>query len=176
MPEHQLQQNFELRLRAFDVLTRSLIEHLALHLPDDDIKGAYKPGEQYELYRDLSKIISVATREVMIVDAYLDKASFNLYVEKDNKVVSVRVLSNRVSSNLEMAAKLCAAGHALELRASPNVHDRAVFADDRGWVLGQSLKDAAKAKPTYLVELAEPALTALRKAHYTVWSGARSIV
>ena len=64
----------------------------------------------------------------------------------------------------------------MQLRASPDVHDRAVFIDDSGWVLGQSLKDAAKAKPTYLVELAEPALTALRKAHDAVWSSARNIV
>jgi hypothetical protein len=175
MTEQDLQRNFELRLRAFEVLTRNLIDEVGLHMPDDDIQGAYEPGEQYELYRDLSKIISRATREVMIVDAYLDEQSFNLYVDKASKTVAVRVLSNRVGSNLETVAKMCAAGRTLQLRASPDVHDRALFSDDRGWVLGQSLKDAAKAKPTYLVELTEPALERLRNAHDNVWSSARII-
>jgi hypothetical protein len=176
MSEQDLQRNFELRLRAFEVLSRNLIEEVRLRMPDDDIQGAYEPGEQYELYRDLSKIISRTTRQVMIIDAYLDEQSFNLYVDKADKAIAICVLSNRISNNLETAAKLCAAGRTLQLRASQDVHDRAVFSDDRGWVLGQSLKDAAKAKPTYLVELTEPALTALRVAHDNVWARAAQIV
>lgn len=176
MTEQQLQGNFELRLRAFEVLTLNLIDEIGLHMPDDDIQGAYEPGEQYELYRDVSKIVSATTREVTIVDAYLDEQSFDLYIGKVSKAVSVRVLSNRVSSNLEAVAKMCAAGRKLQLRASSDVHDRAVFSDDRGWVLGQSLKDAAKAKPTYLVELTEPALAALRNAHDVIWAAARQVV
>lgn len=32
------------------------------------------------------------------------------------------------------------------------VHDRVIFTDNRVWLLGQSIKDAAKKKPTYIVE------------------------
>jgi hypothetical protein len=47
----------------------------------------------------------------------------------------------------------------LELRSSADAHDWAVFLDQRGWVIGQSIKDTARKKPTYVIELDEPALT-----------------
>ena len=51
-----------------------------------------------------------------------------------------------------------------------------VFLDQRGWVIGQSIKDAAKTKPTYLIELNEPSLTASRDAHEKIWKDAKSII
>jgi hypothetical protein len=112
----------------------------------------------------------------MIVDAYLNEEAFNLYADKIAPGVVARILSKSVTPNLEMAARMFAAKRTLELRVSADAHDRVLFSDDRGWVVGQSLKDAAKAKPTYLVELVEPGLSALRDAHNTIWSKARMIV
>jgi hypothetical protein len=38
------------------------------------------------------------------------------------------------------------------MRSSNGVHDRVVFADDKCWVIGQSIRDAAVKRPTYIVE------------------------
>ena len=51
-----------------------------------------------------------------------------------------------------MVASKYAAGGNLQLRTTKAIHDRAIFADDRVWLVGQSLKDAAKQTPTYLIE------------------------
>jgi hypothetical protein len=60
----------------------------------------------------------------------------------------------------------------LELRYSADVHDRTVFLDHRGWVIGQSIKDAARKKPTYLIELDEPLLTAATDIYSRIWAAA----
>jgi hypothetical protein len=62
------------------------------------------------------------------------------------------------------------------MRSSADVHDRTIFIDERGWVIGQSIKDAARKKPTYLIELNEPLLTAARDVHQRIWTSAKVIV
>ena len=55
------------------------------------------------------------------------------------------------------------------------MHDRVLFVDQRGWVIGQSIKDAAAKKPTYLIELNEPSLTADGEIHNRIWAAARIV-
>jgi hypothetical protein len=54
-----------------------------------------------------------------------------------------------------------------------DVHDRVVFADERCWVIGQSIKDAAQKKPTYIVELdAEP----MKRIYEDIWSRSQLVI
>jgi len=172
----QRQINFELRVREFEALLRSLIEMLRLQLPEEEVKGVYGSGEQYDFYRDLSSLVATVTTEIFIVDAYLDEQIFNLYVDKVPATATVRILSsNKIGTNVETVAKMYAKRRRLELRSSADVHDRAVFLDQRGWVTGQSIKDAARKKPTYLIELEEPLLTAARDIHNRIWAAATMV-
>jgi hypothetical protein len=61
-----------------------------------------------------------------------------------------------------------------ELRSGTDVHDRVIFADDRCWVVGQSIKDAAKKKPTYIVEHSGAAT--MRGIYEQIWASALGIV
>jgi hypothetical protein len=168
----QRQANFELRVREYDALLRGLIEVLRLQLPEEEIKGVYEPGDQYGFYRDLSSLIATATQEIFIVDAYLDEKVFNLYVDKVPGSATVRILSNNIGANVETVAKMYATNRSLTLRSSADVHDRMLFIDQRGWVIGQSIKDAARKKPTYLIELEEPSLSTERDIHNRIWAAA----
>ena len=173
--EHQRQSNFERRLREYESLLKSLISEIGLFLPSD-IKGAYQSGEEYAFYRDLTGLVAAVSREIFIVDAYLDEKVFNLYVSKAPSGVAVKLLSNNLGPNVTTVAKMYAKSATLELRVSSSIHDRAVFFDGRGWVVGQSIKDAAKSKPTYMVELADPVRSATRVAYDNIWSGASVVV
>jgi hypothetical protein len=172
----QRQINFELRIKEQEALLQALISTLQLQLPEEEIKGAYDPGDEYAFYRDLSSIVATATKDIFIVDAYVDEKVFNLYVDKVPPSATVRVLSNKIGTNVETVAKMYAKSRPLELRSSANAHDRMIFIDQRGWVVGQSIKDAAQKKPTYLVELNEPSLGALRDAHNQIWTAATVVV
>lgn len=170
------QSNFESRIREYEGLLKALIGQLRLQLPEEEIKGVYESGEQYDFYRDLSSLIAAATREVFIVDAYLDEQVFNLYVAKVPPTATVRILSNKIGTNVDTVARMYAKSRPLELRSSADVHDRMLFIDQRGCVIGQSIKDAARKKPTYVIELEEPSLTAERDIHNKIWSPATSVI
>ena len=172
----QYQENFQLRIQEYEALLRALISALRLQLPEEEIKGVYEPGDEYAFYRDLSSLIQGASREVFIVDAYLDEQLFNLYVSKVPNGTPVRILSNKIGANVETVAKMYSKSRPLALRSSAAIHDRAIFVDQRGWFTGQSIKDAARKKPTYMIELDEPMLTASRDIHNAIWKDATVII
>jgi hypothetical protein len=69
-------------------------------------------------------------------------------------------------------AKLYATSHTLELRSSGEVHDRHIFVDQRGWMVGQSIKDAAKKKPTCMVEIGAGLVPSIRRIYEDAWTRA----
>jgi hypothetical protein len=64
----------------------------------------------------------------------------------------------------------------IDARASAMIHDRVFFLDGRSaWVLGQSIKDAAKSKPTYLAPL-DTQTTDLKISEYEkIWHSATPV-
>jgi hypothetical protein len=145
-------------------------------IAEAEIQGLYEPGEDYAFYRDLSFLLLAASRDILIVDAYIDEKVFNLYVTKVSSSATVRILSNKIDYNSQTVARMYVNNRPLEMRSSADVHDRTIFIDERGWVIGQSIKDAARKKPTYLIELNEPLLTAARDVHQRIWTSAKVIV
>ena len=172
----QRQINFESRIKEHEALLLSLISTLRLQLPEEEIKGIYESGDEYAFYLDLSSLVQAATREVVFVDAYLNEEVFNLYVSKVPDRVPARILSNKIGTNVDTVARMYARKGPLELRSSADIHDRAVFLDQRGWVIGQSIKDAARKKPTYMIELDEPLLTPVRDIYNRIWAAATRII
>jgi hypothetical protein len=48
-----------------------------------------------------------------------------------------------------------------------------LFVDHRCWVIGQSIKDAAKKKPTYIIEVAE---AEQRSIYEPIWKSATALI
>jgi hypothetical protein len=95
-------------------------------------------------------------------------------MENVSPAVTVRVLTNQVGSSLRLVAEKFSKRGNFELRSSKDAHDRVVFADDRCWVIGQSIKDAAMKKPTYIVEHSGAAT--MKGIYEQIWTGATTIV
>jgi len=87
--------------------------------------------------------------------------------------VKFRLLSANLPSPVLSLAQKYASGGNFQLRDSKAIHDRVLFADNRVWLCGQSLKDAAKKKPTYIVEHDEPLMRAI---YEDVWTKATPVV
>ena len=167
---------FVAELEAYESALQRLITLLKLSLPEEEIKGNYEPGDEYDFFSDLKSLVAVAVSDILIVDPYLNDDLFDLYVRKVPNAAMVRLLSNNIDSNVVTVAKKYANSRPLELRSSKHIHDRLLFIDQRGWVSGQSIKDAAQKKPTYLIELSEPTLTSARDSHNRIWRGAKRII
>jgi hypothetical protein len=167
------QRNFESRQQAYEAALRSCIAELQLDLPDAEIREVYEPGEQYEFYRGVTACLKLAQTEILIFDPYLDAEIFDVYADAITRAVRFRLLSARIPANVQALAQKYAAGGNLEFRSSASIHDRVIFADHRVWVSGQSLKDAARTKPTYIVELDEPSM---RKIYEPIWDSATKLI
>lgn len=67
-------------------------------------------------------------------------------------------------------------GSVLEARKSMALHDRVIFIDRHVClVVGQSIKDAAKSKPTYLVSLPPDIVPAKLQDYEQIWEAANAI-
>jgi hypothetical protein len=160
------QRNFNARLTGYESALRSSIAELELDLPDTGIKGVYEPGEEYEFYRDVAACLKLAQKEILVIDPYLNTEIFDVYANAIPRTVFFRLLTANVPPDVKTLAQKYAAGGNFKFCSSNSIHDRVLFADGRVWVAGQSLKDAAKKKPTYIVEHDEPLM---RAVYEDVW-------
>ncbi len=138
--------------------------------PELPAEKAYAAGEAFDLYKDLRKIIASARTEVFLVEPYPDKEIFELYLEDVAPSVAIRLLVNDPKKQFTPVASMFAVkpGRALEVRQSSSVHDRMIFVDGACYVLGQSVKDAAVKKPTYIVKI-EGAGAASKALYDGIW-------
>jgi hypothetical protein len=174
--EGQLQKNFELRVERFQATLASSIKELEVSLPEAELRGAYDPGDEFAFYVDLKGILVAAASDVFIVDNYLSPEFFELYVTPIQKHVSVRIVTDEIRGNLEAIAKKFATRGKFELKSSKEVHDRHIFVDGRGWMIGQSIKDAARKKPTYMVEIGSMLVAPIQRTYEEIWARATSVV
>lgn len=107
----------------------------------------YSSGTPYDAYRDIKQIVSLATRRLVIVDPYVDSTVVTL-IENVQPGVHVQVLTRKMQGDFQLAGQKFkeqrekAKQGTLEVRTSGKLHDRFVFADDKFFHLGASIKDA----------------------------------
>lgn len=173
---HQQQLNYNQRIERFEANLRSSIAELEISLPQPEVRGAYDAGDEWAFYKDLKDLMTAAKADIFIVDNYLNTEIFELYAAAVRPGVAFRLLTDQLKGNLEAVARKYAASHSVELRTGPDVHDRHIFIDDRCWAVGQSIKDAAKKKPTYMVELSAGLASTMRKIYEDFWGKAMVVV
>ena len=173
MSQSLLQSNFNERMAAYSSMLKSTTDLLEMMVPEQEIKGVYEPGDEYDFYRDLNAILATATKEIFIIDNYLDTDLFDLYAAKLSPSIQVRVITDQLRGNLLTVAQKFALRNPFELRTSKDVHDRVIFVDDKCWVIGQSIKDAARKKPTYIVEVSS---AAMKQVYELIWAAGTPIV
>lgn len=153
------------------------IEEIKLELEldgRDEIGQVYDEGKEYDFYTDLREIVSGASREIFIVDAYFDAAAFQAYLSTSDNSLVIRILCSKYASDLNacVTAFQAQTGADVEIRKTRDIHDRVLFIDGADcWIVGASIKDAGK-KPTYLVPLAPQLGSGKLVIYEKVWSQA----
>jgi hypothetical protein len=162
--------------KIFGTIYRAIAD-LELQVPAE-AEVNFGAGEVYDFFKALNKVISSAEKSVLIVDPYLDDTVFDHYLVSRSKHVDVRLLVNKKADSLTPAAEKYVAQHGevLEIRKSKNLHDRVIFIDGYVcWLIGQSIKDAAKAKPTYLVQMPPDVVPDKLQNYEDIWASATKL-
>lgn len=142
-------------------------------MPEPEIQAVFETGQEYEFYRAVKTILGFAAKEIFVIDPYISAEMFDVYAGAIPRTVSFRLLSANVPPQVLSVAQKYASGGNLQFRSSNAIHDRVIFADNRVWLSGQSLKDAAKKKPTYIVEHDEPLM---RVIYEDIWAKASTLI
>lgn len=159
--------------KMLGILHRAIAD-LELQVPMQPAQ-TFGPGAVYDFLKTLRDLMASATQAIFVVDPYLDEQIFDAYLATVSKKVAVRLLTRQYSGALKPAVTKFVAqnGMSVEVRTSNSIHDRVVFLDQGScWVLGQSIKDAAKSKPTYLAPLAADAAQFKRADYEAIWAAA----
>lgn len=162
--------------QIFGALHRAVAD-LELKLPDN-AGQAFGPGAVYDFFKELNALMASASSSLFVVDRYIDDTIFDAYLSSAPKEVRVRLLAHNTSANLKQAIEKFTAQHGItiEARASHAFHDRVVFVDGADcWVLGQSIKDAAKSMPTYLAPLSFDVAAEKFADYENIWDKATAI-
>lgn len=162
--------------KIFGTIHRAIAE-LELKLPPEQGQ-AFGPGAVYDFFKALNELVGSAATSLWVIDPYVDPSVFDAYLSSAPTGVSIRVLAKKASPNLKDAvAKFSAQrGNPVEAKASSAFHDRIVFVDGADcWVLGQSIRDAAKSMPTYLAPLSPDVAADKLAAYEEIWSKATPI-
>ena len=186
-PKYELHLGSQVHRLAFPLLRGDAVQQIRMMLVSevkrlefvlgDQIQPVYGPGAQYDFYRSLKGLIRSAERELFLIDPYIDRDSFDLYLGDLNPAVHGRVLARNHASSLKPMIRILATKHgAINVRESDALHDRVFFVDRlQCWVIGQSIKDAAGKKPTYLAPLPSEVVQIKLGYYENIWRDAVAI-
>jgi len=167
--------------REIVLVLNQVLAAVELQLPAGAQGAFVTPGASLDAYAALAKIISGASRSVLIVDPYMDITAVTEVAELVPSGVRVQLLSDAaaVKPTLKPAAskwvQQYGVARPLEVRlaAARSLHDRLVIVDaEVAWLLTQSLKDFAKRSPA-TIQKADMELTAMKNAAFeAIWNRA----
>lgn len=147
------------------------------------IYGSYS---KYDFYKDIENLISNIKSELFLIDPYLTKKAFNIYVGDNAAILkncSIKILiTEKRSKELELEnlksviTMFNKQYNNIELKKSEFIHDRSIFIDNKAFVFGQSLDDDEGKKPTYLIRISDENFNQLRKIADDMWDKGQSII
>jgi hypothetical protein len=149
-------------------------------------QGAFIPaGEKFTAFQVIGRILEGATRNILIVDPYLNDVAVREFAPLAPEGISVRLLG---SSRQQVVATLptaltrwqqqFGAARPLEIRTAPqrDVHDRLIAIDETSvFTLTQSLKDFANRANATAVREAEHIAEPKIEAYAEIWNNATPI-
>lgn len=102
----------------------------------------------------LRKIFAEAKAQVLIADSWVDGTIFDSVLDVIPKSIPVRLIYAQAREGFDQrAGRFSTEYKRFALRRYKPLHDRFIVVDDKGYVLGPSIKDAASNSPALVIEL-----------------------
>jgi len=169
-----LRTNALIRIRA---IIQSAISDLELKYPQE-IQQIYGPGATYDFYRDLTNILRKAQQNIFLIERYINDEIFYLYLSKIPEDINIQLLTGKCNEEIKRIILKFGENPSrkFEARSTNKIHDRVVIIDSNEcWLLGQSIKDAAKKMPTYIAPLPHDLVSLKEKFYYEIWESSKRV-
>ena len=149
------------------------------------VSGAFIPvGDSFDAYSALSKVLQTATKDVLIIDPYMDESVLVEFGSAVPENTCIRLIADEFyfKDSLRPAAEKWVQQYRetrpLLVRLAPRktLHDRAILIDQTSaWTLTQSFKDFAKRSPAEIVRADDTAALKI-DAYEKIWASAQVII
>ena len=135
-------------------------------------------GTQFEAFKSVTNILRTATKEILVVDSYLESSLLEM-IEAIPSKPTARLLTFKPSPDFKAAVTAFKKqyGQSIEVRLHQReVHDRAIIVDDRDfYALGASIKGLGD-KLSLLNKMEDPAsIVRLRAEFKAIWASANPL-
>ena len=148
-------------------------------------QGSYiPPGDKWNGYSAVVKLLSERTEAALVIDPYMDGTFITDFVPLATKMQAIYGLtSNRYEASLKAASERWMSDRkpeqpiSIRVADTKQLHDRLViFGPAEVYLISQSLKDIGAKSPAS-IQRAAPEIAAEKAAHYTaLWEEAASLV
>lgn len=171
--EEYRKEQFEDQLNGMVAVLKSSVKQLRWTLPDPT--QVFLPaGSQHDAFVEIRSIIKAATSEITVVDPYVDETLWPLLKNLPAQT-KIRILTSQMKGDFSLEARKFVAQHAstVEIRQTPNYHDRFIVVDGNScWHLGASIKDAGS-KAFLISQVQSPTVVnAIKLDINSQWAGA----
>ena len=101
----------------------------------------------------IRNILKSANKEIKIVDTYVSGQIFDNLLDESPKNIPIKFLYKQDNGGFLNRIKRFKKEYNFQEKNSHNFHDRFIIIDEKGYIIGPSLKDAADKKPAILITL-----------------------
>ena len=136
-------ENLEYKLVATDQKVEKLFDKLEERKLDPR-QGIFFDGQIFDAYSFVCSLIKQATREVILLDNYVDETVLVL-LDKREAGVSATIYTGKLSQQLQLdLIRHNSQYEPIEIKPFNKAHDRFLIIDDKIYHIGASLKDLGK--------------------------------
>jgi hypothetical protein len=129
----------------------------------------------FDYFDEIRQKIELAQTDILFVDPYLDAEFVSRYLPHVKHGITIRLLAGKKIASLVSSAQMFNKQHdaAVQIRSTPNFHDRYLFIDKREcYQSGASFKDGAKKAPTTITQITD-AFAAVFDTYQAMWNKAK---
>jgi hypothetical protein len=162
------------------LLYRALAQ-VEVELPSPPTNSFIPAGNAFDALQGLQRIFALATKDMLVVDPYLDEKFLFEFAAFAPAGITLRLLTTRPNKRPALAPALKSwriqhsAERPIAVRSAPgaSLHDRSVLIDNaRVWMIGQSFNAMATRAPTSFVEADVETAKLKVEAYNEIWHGA----
>lgn len=134
----------------------------------------YNSGKTHSFDKFLRTVFATATVEVMIADSYVDETVFDNLLDQISEDATIHLLYGNKQGSFDARAKRFKRQYPKFMtKQHGSLHDRFLVVDDVGYIIGPSLKDAARKSPATVVSLGRTDTKSLKQFLAGLWAQAK---
>lgn len=134
----------------------------------------FLPGKTHDFDKFLRELLSSSLKEIRIADSYVDGTIFDNLLDQIPERVKIHLLYGKKQELFDARIKRFEVQYSnFKAKQYPALHDRFLIIDSVGYIIGPSLKDAAKKSPALVIELGKNDVKNLKNFFDELWRQAK---